>query len=45
MSSIAAGAYYSLAVTDRGDMFSWGEAKMGQLGVGRYREVRTPQQI
>jgi len=45
VSSIAAGAYYSLAVTDRGDMFSWGEAKMGQLGVGRHREVRTPQQI
>ena len=26
-------------------MFSWGEAKMGQLGLGRFREVRTPKQI
>lgn len=26
-------------------MFSWGEAKMGQLGLGRYRDVRTPKQI
>lgn len=26
---IAAGDCYSLAVTDQGEMFSWGEAKMG----------------
>jgi alpha-tubulin suppressor-like RCC1 family protein len=42
---IAAGDCYSLAVTDAGEMFSWGEAKMGQLGLGRFREVRTPRQI
>ena len=42
---IAAGAFYSLAVTEKGEMFSWGEAKLGQLGVGRHREVRTPKQI
>jgi alpha-tubulin suppressor-like RCC1 family protein len=29
VSHIAAGAYYSLAVTNKGEMFSWGEAKMG----------------
>lgn len=23
-------------------MYSWGEAKLGQLGVGRHREVKTP---
>lgn len=45
MSHIAAGDCYSLAVTDQGEMFSWGEAKMGQLGLGRFREVRTPRQI
>ena len=45
VSYIAAGAYYSLAVTNKGEMFSWGEAKMGQLGLGRFREVRTPKQI
>ncbi len=26
-------------------MYSWGEAKMGQLGLGRFREVKTPKQI
>lgn len=26
---IAAGSYYSLAVTSNGSMYSWGEAKMG----------------
>lgn len=45
VSFIAAGAFYSLAVTDKGEMFSWGEAKLGQLGIGRHREVRTPKQI
>lgn len=45
VSSIATGAYYSLAVTNKGEMYSWGEAKMGQLGLGRFREVRTPRQI
>lgn len=39
---IAAGSYYSLAVTSAGEMYSWGEAKMGQLGLGRFREVRMP---
>lgn len=45
ITQIAAGDCYSLAVTDKGEMFSWGEAKMGQLGLGRFREVRTPKQI
>lgn len=26
-------------------MYSWGEAKMGQLGTGKHRDVRTPTQI
>lgn len=42
---IAAGAYYSLAITNDGVMYGWGEAKMGQLGTGKHRDLRTPTQI
>ena len=34
-----------MAITDKGEMYSWGEAKLGQLGLGRHREIRTPQMI
>jgi len=43
--SIEAGAYFSLAITDDHKLYGWGEAKMGQLGLGKQREVRTPQHI
>lgn len=42
---IAAGAFYSLAITNDGAMYGWGEARMGQLGIGKHRDVRTPVQI
>ena len=33
--SIEAGAYFSLAITRDGNLYGWGEAKMGQLGLGK----------
>jgi len=34
-----------LAITRDGNLYGWGEAKMGQLGLGKQREVRIPQRI
>lgn len=42
---IEAGAFFSLAITRDGKLFGWGEAKMGQLGLGKMRDIRLPQQI
>ena len=43
--NIEAGAYYSLAITKDGVLYGWGEAKMGQLGLGKQREIKTPEVI
>jgi len=43
--SIEAGAFFSLAITKDNELFGWGEAKMGQLGLGKQREVKIPQKI
>jgi len=32
---IACGAYHSLALTDKGELYTWGEAKLGQCGSGK----------
>ena len=45
VSQIEAGAYFSLAITSDKHLYGWGEAKMGQLGLGKMREVRTPMRI
>ena len=42
---IAAGSYYSLAVSEQGELFGWGEARLGQLGCGKQSLVFTPQRI
>ena len=42
---IAAGSYYSLAVTQEGDLYGWGEARLGQLGCGKQSLIHLPQQI
>lgn len=42
---IAAGSYYSLAITEAGDLYGWGEARLGQLGCGKQRLVFVPQKI
>jgi alpha-tubulin suppressor-like RCC1 family protein len=33
--TIEAGAFFSLAITKDNFLFGWGEAKMGQLGLGK----------
>ncbi len=45
VSYIACGAMHSLAITKDGSFWGWGEAKLGQLGCGKQREVRLPQKI
>lgn len=42
---IAAGSYYSLAVTSEGELYGWGEARLGQLGCGKQSLIFTPQKI
>ena len=43
---IAAGAYYSLAITQDNKLHGWGEARCGQLGLGvKTRIVNTPMRI
>ncbi len=42
---IAAGGYYSLAVSETGELFGWGEARLGQLGCGKQSIVYVPQKI
>ena len=34
-----------MAILKDGTVWGWGEAKLGQLGCGKQREVRLPQQI
>lgn len=45
ISSIASGSYHSMAITDDGQLYTWGEGKMGQLGVGKCREKRLPEKV
>lgn len=43
---IACGAYFSLAITKNNKLYGWGEARMGQLGLGKKtRMVRLPTHI
>lgn len=43
---VACGAYYSLAITNESKLYGWGEARMGQLGLGvKTRMVKTPTYI
>lgn len=43
---IAAGAFYSLAITHENKLYGWGEARMGQLGLGiKARMVKAPTHI
>lgn len=43
--SIAAGAYHSLALTDKGKLYAWGMNSRGQLGCGGYCPHETPQLV
>lgn len=39
---IACGAYFSLAISQSGQVFSWGDAAYGQLGYGTYTKQTYP---
>jgi len=43
--AVAAGAAHSLAITDRGALFSWGWGKMGQLGHEGDRSELLPRRL
>lgn len=45
VSFITAGSFYSLAIVEDGSLYAWGEARMGQLGIGVAQVVRTPQHV
>lgn len=41
---IACGAYHSMAITEEGQLYIWGESKLGQCGVGKKaKNIYTPQ--
>lgn len=42
---VATGSFHSLAITQEGDLYSWGEARSGALGTGKHRDVRKPTKI
>ena len=42
---IAAGHYSSFCISQEGDLYGWGEARLGQLGCGKQSLVFTPQKI
>ncbi|KAL4436169.1 hypothetical protein ABPG74_018153 [Tetrahymena malaccensis] len=39
---ITCGAYHSLAITDSGQLYSWGEARLGQTGTGKKKSEPYP---
>ena len=43
ISFVAAGNKHSMAITDQGDMYTWGRGKEGQLGLGGIENKREPQ--
>jgi len=45
MKYIACGAYSSFSINTKGALYGWGEAKLGQIGVGRVAKVDIPQRI
>ena len=42
---IACGPYSSFAINTKGSLYGWGEARLGQVGVGRVLKVDLPQKI
>ena len=41
--NVAAGSQHSLALTEAGEVFSWGDNSCGQLGRGQLDESQTRQ--
>ena len=45
VSSVAAGARHSVALTQQGQLFAWGCNRWGQLGVGHCSNCKLPIQV
>ena len=46
VTQIEAGSYYSLAIKDDQTLYSWGEGRLGQLGLGfKTTSTWTPAQV
>jgi alpha-tubulin suppressor-like RCC1 family protein len=45
VTNICCGAYHSLAITDEGNLYGWGESRCGQLGLGRKIKEPLPKPI
>lgn len=43
--TISAGGYHCMAVTDDGSLYTWGNNRQGQLGNGTTEDAYTPQKI
>ncbi|XP_018392810.1 PREDICTED: RCC1 and BTB domain-containing protein 1-like [Cyphomyrmex costatus] len=40
--NISCGMTFTLAVTEKGEVYSWGENDVGQLGIGHYEDTTIP---
>lgn len=43
--SVACGTQHTVAVTEEGDVYSWGRGRSGALGHGNRDDVSTPKKI
>lgn len=42
---ICCGAFHSIAITNEGKLYAWGEAKTGQCGLGKMLKVELPTEV
>ena len=45
ISSVAAGKEFAMALTDDGNVYTWGANESGQLGIGSVDDKSTPQKV
>lgn len=45
ITKVACGQRHSLAIDSNGFLYAWGEARCGQLGEGKHRQVKRPQLV
>lgn len=42
---ITCGSYHSMVISEEGDLYIWGEAKLGQCGTGRKKSEPFPTKV
>jgi len=45
VTQVECGFYHTVALTSKGEVFSWGEGKHGALGHGDWEEIDLPKKI